>query len=87
MDGTFTWEDSSIEPTSVGTQKYNVVFTPTDTENYETVTVEVEIVVEDKATGYEELQTGVKAVKVIRNGQVLILREGKIYNLSGQVVE
>lgn len=87
VEGTFSWEDSSIEPESVGTQKYNVVFTPTDTENYETVTVEVEILVEDKATGYEELQTGVKAVKVIRNGQVLILREGKIYNLSGQVVE
>ena len=37
--------------------------------------------------GINDIEEGVQAQKVLRNGQVLILRGGKAYSITGQVVE
>ena len=41
------------------------------------------ITVQSTPTGIDEANTAVKAVKVIRNGQLLILRDGKEFNVLG----
>lgn len=38
-------------------------------------------------TGFENAEDAVKAVKVLRNGQIYILRDGKVYTVSGLLVE
>ena len=83
VPGTFAWEDSSIVPDSVKTYTYNVIFTPNDTENYNTVVIEVEVKVTDQETSVDNTASEVKATKILRNGQVFILRDGKVYNLNG----
>ena len=37
----------------------------------------------DIGAGLNQMQAEVKAVKVIRDGQLLIIREGKTYNAQG----
>ena len=39
------------------------------------------------ATGVDNTEAGVKAVKVLREGQIFILRDGKEYNVQGQLVK
>ena len=51
-----------------------------------TVTADVEVVANFKAkvgTGVTNIQTGAKAVKTIKNGQLIINRDGKEYNAQG----
>ena len=51
-----------------------------------TVTADVEVVANFKVkvgTGVTNIQTGAKAVKVIKNGQLIINRDGKEYNAQG----
>lgn len=48
VDGTFAWKDGSVNPTS-GSHAYTVIFTPTDTANYNSVEQSVTVQV-DKAT-------------------------------------
>lgn len=86
VPGTFAWADDTIEPDSTGTKKYNVIFTPNDTENYNTVIIEVEVRVTDQETAVFNTESGLKATKILRDGQVFILRDGKVYNLNGQEV-
>jgi hypothetical protein len=45
------------------------------------------IVSKHSAQGVEAVQTAEKAVKVIMNGQLFIIRDGKTYNASGVVVK
>lgn len=42
---------------------------------------------EGPETSFEQAEVSVKAVKVVRNGQLFILRDGKTYNAQGIVVE
>ena len=42
---------------------------------------------ETTPTSIDNATIATKAEKIVRNGQVLIIREGKIYNMVGQVVE
>ena len=42
---------------------------------------------DNPATGLVETVEQVKVQKVVRNGQIFILREGRMYTLQGQVVE
>ena len=46
--GAFAWKDGTVKP-SAGTAQHEVIFTPTDTTNYNTATVNVSVTV-DKAT-------------------------------------
>ena len=39
---------------------------------------------EDAATGFENITTTDKAVKIIENGQLIIIRNGEKYNVQGQ---
>jgi hypothetical protein len=51
-----------------------------------TVTSDVEVVANFKAkvgTGVANIQTGIKAVKTIKNGQLIISKDGKEYNAQG----
>lgn len=48
VDGTFAWKDGSVNPAS-GSHAYTVIFTPTDTANYNSVEQSVTVQV-DKAT-------------------------------------
>ena len=41
----------------------------------------------DEAQGFENAQSELKAVKVIRDGQLMIIREGVLYNAQGAVVK
>ena len=41
----------------------------------------------DPETAVDDVTVGVKAVKVIRNGQMYIIRDGVIYNAMGQIAE
>lgn len=41
----------------------------------------------DPATGMDEIEAAAGVQKIVRDGQVLILRDGKTYNMMGQVVE
>lgn len=86
VDGTFAWQDGSIEPDSAVTYQFNVVFTPNDTENYNSVIFEVDVKVTDTGTDVDNTKSEVKATKILRNGQVLILRDGKVYNIQGMEV-
>lgn len=86
VNGTFAWQDNTIKPDSTGNKKYNVIFTPNDTENYNTVIIEVEVRVTDQETAVFNTESGLKATKILRDGQVLILRDGKVYNIQGMEV-
>ena len=46
-----------------------------------------EVVLPEGATAIENTEAAVKAVKVVRNGQVLIIRDGKMYNALGAEVK
>ncbi|MEX2457196.1 MAG: YDG domain-containing protein [Balneolaceae bacterium] len=48
VDGTFAFADESITPTSVETYTADVIFTPNDTENYNSVTDQVDVEVAPK---------------------------------------
>ena len=39
------------------------------------------------ATNLEELYSPSKVQKILHNGQILIMRDGKVYNMMGQIVE
>lgn len=41
----------------------------------------------DEAQGFENAQSELKAVKVLREGQLMIIREGVLYNAQGAVVK
>ena len=86
VEGTFAWEDPELIP-EIGKDFYSVIFTPLDTENYVSVPLMVEVQVDEAPTGVENVEEGTKAVKILRNGQIFILRDGKVYNLSGARVE
>ena len=43
VPGTFTWKDGDTRIMSTGEQKYTVVFSPTDTDNYNTQEIEVPV--------------------------------------------
>jgi hypothetical protein len=49
---------------------------------------EFEITVKDTGTGVDEVQSDqVQSTKVMREGVIYILRDGKIYDLNGKKVE
>ena len=39
-----------------------------------------------KAEGFENIDASVKAVKVLQNGQIFILRGDKVYTVTGQPI-
>ena len=46
------------------------------------------IILEDPSTAVENIEMDSdKAVKVVKNGQLVIIRGKKAYNMTGQVVE
>jgi predicted transcriptional regulator len=45
--------------------------------------VTVSATFEVEATAVDNTEAAVKTVKVVRDGQVLILRDGKIFNIMG----
>lgn len=46
VTGTWNWEDADIKPSTIGTHTYKAVFSPEDSSNYNSITVEIEVVVE-----------------------------------------
>ena len=46
VSGTWNWEDANIKPSTIGTHTYKAVFSPEDSSNYNSITVEIEVVVE-----------------------------------------
>ncbi|MCD8365835.1 MAG: LPXTG cell wall anchor domain-containing protein [Clostridiales bacterium] len=48
----WTWEDSSLSVGDVGENIFTAIFTPSNTDNYETVTVEVTVTVSEGTTWY-----------------------------------
>lgn len=60
------------------------VFSGWDSDAYKDVTSDLTITAEySPATGIDNTMVGGKAVKVIRDGQLFILRDGKTYNAQG----
>ncbi|MCD8048574.1 MAG: S-layer homology domain-containing protein [Clostridia bacterium] len=57
----WSWVDSSLSVGNVGTNTFSATYTPTDTTNYESVTVNVSVTVE-KATPDYTVPTGLTAV-------------------------
>jgi hypothetical protein len=41
---------------------------------------------EDVSTNIEEVETGVACTKVLRNGQIVILRGDNAYTITGQLI-
>ena len=55
-----------------------------------TVTADVEVVANFKAkvgSGVANIQTGVNAIKTIKNGQLIITKDGKEYNAQGAILK
>ena len=49
VDGRFAWKDGTIKP-AVGTTQQDVVFTPSDTDNYEKVEFQIRVTVSDSSS-------------------------------------
>ena len=94
VPGTFSWKDGSIVPTLAdsGVTKYTVVFTPEDSANYNTVEVDMEVVVEQKPFADMDISfnegsvytyTGkeIKPVVIVKDKDT-ILEEDKDYEVS-----
>jgi len=65
--------------------EYEVEFTPADP-NYAPATKAVPVKVNRVAavpTGWENVESGEKAIKVMVNGQVFIIRGDKVYTING----
>ena len=80
--GSWSWKDSSIQPTA-GTESFSAIFTPTDTDNYETVESEVRVIIH-KAVPEYSAPTGLTEVYhpdlTLAN---IIMPEGWSWNESG----
>ncbi len=89
--GWFGWA-SDIDLDAVlgetGTFTYTLVFTPSNTDWYNTIDgIEVTLqVVDGTVTGIDNQTVDTKAVKVLRDGQLYILRSGKTYDPTGRKV-
>ncbi|MBR1878720.1 MAG: hypothetical protein IJ814_06935 [Paludibacteraceae bacterium] len=91
--GWFEWADGTIVPEDGGENYYRVVFIPENSAIYSNQFTEVAVYViqttDDPATSVDEVN-GEKAngewMKVLRNGQILIIREGKAYTITGELV-
>ena len=82
LTGIFTWTSTQTEAKE-GDETYEVTFTPDDT-NYAAAPATVRVKVSPKTpTAVINLEDGKTSVKILRDGQVLILRDGKVYNLNG----
>lgn len=55
-DGTWSWTDGSVKP-NAGTREYEATFTPNDSDNYETVTVNVNVTIKKYRPTITELPT------------------------------
>ena len=83
-------ENYSAElPTGVEAQTYVVWYKVVGDANHNDTDADyVEVVISSKVpTGVEETVAGQKAQKIIRNGQVLIIRDGRTYTVTGRLVE
>ena len=91
IDGTIDWEDPTMKP-AYGAYNIPIVFTP-DNEAYSQAHATVVVHVlntsdeEDPFTALDNANANAKAVKILRNGQILIIRDGRTYNLQGLLVE
>lgn len=91
IDGTIDWEDPTMKP-AYGAYNIPIVFTP-DNEAYSQAHATVVVHVlntsdeEDPFTALDNANANTKAVKILRNGQILIIRDGRTYNLQGLLVE
>lgn len=56
VEGTWAWTDGSIKP-NAGTREYEATFTPTDTTNYDTVTLNVSVTTAKYRPTIKELPT------------------------------
>lgn len=56
-------------------------------EDYKSQEVSYLLTVTDKATGIEDVETSVKAVKVLRNGVLYIEKNGRTYNAQGLLIK
>ncbi len=91
VDGWFGWAsdmDLDVVLAERGDFTYSLVFTPTNTDWYNTIeNIEVTLqVVETLPTDMDSQTLDTKAVKVLRGGQLYILRAGKTYDSTGRVV-
>ena len=89
IDGELGWVEPDMQP-AYGAYNMPVVFTPYDTANYGTAhgTVIVHVLNDPNetdpfTTGLDDAEVAGKAVKVVRNDQVLIIRDGKTYTIMG----
>ena len=90
-NGTATAWCGNVEDGSVAVEydkDGNLVLTPGKYDFYYKVDVDkVYIGVSSSSTAVDNVTVEVKAVKVIRNGQLYILRDGVMYNAVGQIAE
>lgn len=89
--GWFGWAsdiDLDAVLSETGTFTYTLVFTPSNTDWYSTIDgIEVTLqVVDGTVTGIDNQTVDTKAVKVLRDGQLYILRSGKTYDPTGRIV-
>ncbi len=91
VDGWFGWAsdmDLDVVLAERGDFTYSLVFTPTNTDWYNAIeNIEVTLqVVETIPTDMDSQTVDTQAVKVLRGGQLYILRAGKTYDSTGRVV-
>jgi len=87
VEGEFVWQNGALVPEQ-GIADYVLLFVPTNA-NYETVEgqIEVEVNAASITTGMDAADAADKAVKVLRNNQVFIIRGGRTYTATGRLVE
>ncbi len=73
--------NANVRGTAVGT--YVMTLTQAATADFRKGYAELTITVVDAATAIEDVKEANKAVKIIENGQVIILRDGVKYNVLG----
>ncbi len=75
-------------PVGIEANEYTVYYRVTGDENHNDVApVELKVTIKDKTTAVDHAVVEVKVVKIIRNNQLFIIREGKTYTVAGVLVE
>ena len=84
-----TDEDGTVRLQALQEGEATITITQEGDDEYNPVVMSRKITVKPKSTptGCDNVEDGNKAAKILRNGQILIIRDGKVYTVSGMRVE
>ena len=84
-----TDEDGTVRLQALQEGEVTITVTQEGDDEWNPVVESRKITVKPKSTptGCDNVEDGQKAAKILRNGQILIIRDGKVYTVSGMRVE